>query len=235
MVGYSWGCFTNGGAANYGFYDDQWAPVVADGSHSQLIEVNTKGIIEGDADRYAGIYQTVKVKNWAHYTLNLRGVIRTTVLDGDPWRYRVEVGWSHGPHASWGSVTNWTDVGWNNYYERTSPGAMQEFSTNLTAEADQLTVYVRVWKKWGVSGEEIDINLDAISLTGPAHQGDGYWHKGPGKGEPEAKHPKYEEPKPEPTYEHKHKPEPVSPAPQPAPIYGGACTGQEHLYNGGFE
>ena len=30
-VGQGWGCFTNGGSAAYGFYDDQWAPVVADG------------------------------------------------------------------------------------------------------------------------------------------------------------------------------------------------------------
>ena len=38
-----WQCFTNGGAANYGFYDDQWERTVAEGRHSQLIEVNTKG------------------------------------------------------------------------------------------------------------------------------------------------------------------------------------------------
>ena len=42
-VGQGWGCFTNGGSIAYGFYDDQWAPVVADGAHSQLIELNTKG------------------------------------------------------------------------------------------------------------------------------------------------------------------------------------------------
>ena len=61
MVGNGWQCFTNGGAANYGFYDDQWDRTVAEGKHSQLIEVNTKGIMVGDADRYAGIYQTVPV------------------------------------------------------------------------------------------------------------------------------------------------------------------------------
>ena len=64
MVGSGWQCFTNGGAANYGFYDDQWDRTVADGKHSQLIEINTKGIMVGDADRYAGIYQTVPVVDW---------------------------------------------------------------------------------------------------------------------------------------------------------------------------
>ncbi|MEZ4676174.1 MAG: hypothetical protein R2932_18270 [Caldilineaceae bacterium] len=102
MVGTGWHCFTNGGAANYGFYDDQWGPTVADGGHSQLIEINTKGITAPDHDRYAGFYQTVRVVDWAEYTLNLKGMIRTTLMDGDPWRYRVQVGWTNGHYADWG-------------------------------------------------------------------------------------------------------------------------------------
>lgn len=167
-VGSGWQCFTNGGAANYGFYDDQWDRVVSEGSHSQLIEVNTKGIGAPDADRYAGIYQTVRVVDWAEYTLSLRGMIRTTVKEGDPYRYSVQVGWTAGPHPNWTAVGNWQNVGWNTYYDRLSPGAMNSFDTHLMAEDDYITIYVRVWKKWGVSNEEIDINLDAISLTGPA-------------------------------------------------------------------
>ena len=97
MVGGGWQCFTNGGAANYGFYDDQWDRTVAAGKHSQLIEVNTKGMMLGDADRYAGIYQTVPVVYGGQYPLNLSGMIRTTNMDGDPWRYRVQVGWTYGP------------------------------------------------------------------------------------------------------------------------------------------
>src|SRR5262245_8687975 len=43
-VGVGWSCFTNNGQTNYGFYDDQWPPVVAKGDHSQLIEINTKNL-----------------------------------------------------------------------------------------------------------------------------------------------------------------------------------------------
>lgn len=168
MVGYGWHCFTNGGAANYGFYDDQWQPVVAEGSHSQLIEINTKGIIDGDPDRYAGLYQTVRVVDWENYQLNLRGMIRTTNPDGDPYRYQVQVGWTAGAHADWQAVTNWQDTGWYTYYDRLEPGAFSDYSTHIMAEDDYITVYVRVWKKWPVFDEEIDINLDAISLTGPS-------------------------------------------------------------------
>jgi LysM repeat protein len=218
MVGSGWHCFTNGGAANYGFYDDQWNLTVADGGHSQLIEVNTKGVANPDHDRYAGIYQTVRVVDWANYTLTLRGMIRTTNPTGDPWRYRVQVGWTAGGNASWGAVTNWIDVGWDTYYERTAPGGFKDFSTHLMAEDDYITVYLRVWKKWGVSEEEIDINFDAVALTGPSPTG--YWT-------PPAPPP----PQPQPqTDGYKH---PVGQA--VAPIYGGACSEQELVYNGGFE
>jgi LysM repeat protein len=228
MVGAGWQCFTNGGAANYGFYDDQWAPVVADGAHSQLIEINTNGIHAADADRYAGIFQTVRVKDWAEYTLSLRGMIRTTNQDGDPWRYRVQVGWSAGPHASWGAVTNWVDTGWDKYYDRTSPGSLQDFSTRFVAEDDYVTVYVRVWKKWGVPNEEIDINLDAIALTGASPHG--YWPAKPVEPaypqpeKPSHEKPHYEKPDYEPSYPH-----------YPAPDAGASCTDQELIHNGSFE
>jgi LysM repeat protein len=167
-VGSGWQCFTNGGAVNYGFYDDQWDRVVAEGSHSQLIELNTYGVMLGDADRYAGIYQTVPVVAWAEYTLSLKGLIRTTNMEGDPWRYRVQVGWTFGPYPDWTRVTNWMDVGWDKYYLRTEPGAFSSFTTRLRAEASHVTVYIRVWKKWGVPEEELDVNLDAIALVGPS-------------------------------------------------------------------
>ena len=167
-VGSGWQCFTNGGGANYGFYDDEWPPVVAEGKNSQLIEINTKGIVDASSDRYAGIYQTVPVVDRAEYTLDLAGMIRTTNMDGDKYRYQVQVGWTFGPTADWSKVTNWTDTGWYKYYERLKPGAFSRFSTKLMAESDYVTVYVRVWKKWGITNEELDVNLDDISLVGPS-------------------------------------------------------------------
>lgn len=217
MVGAGWQCFTNGGGANYGFYDDQWTPTVADGSHSQLIEINTKGVSNPEHDRYAGIYQTVAVVDWAEYTLNLKGMIRTTLMDGDPWRYRVQVGWTNGHYADWTKVSNWTDVGWDSYYPREAPGGFSAYATKIMAEDDYLTIYVRVWKKWGISEEEIDISFDTIALNGPSPYHHGYDKPGHGVG-----------------------PAPDAPAqpidqPQPAPAAGGSCSMQELIYNGGFE
>jgi LysM repeat protein len=167
-VGAHWGCFTNGGSANFGFYDDQWGPVVATGAHSQLIEINTFGRADADHDRVAGIYQTVQVVPHSNYTLSFKGMIRTTELDGDPWRYRVEVGWVQGVSKDWHQVANWTDVGWDTYYPRTEPGNFSQFSKDITATSNQVTLFIRVLKKWGVPEMELDVNLDAIALTGPS-------------------------------------------------------------------
>lgn len=230
-VGTGWSCFTNGGAANYGFYDEQWGPVVADGGHGQLIEINTKGIAAPDHDRYAGFYQTVRVIDWAEYNLSLKGMIRTTLMDGDPWRYRVQVGWTNGNYADWSRVTNWVDVGWDTYYERESPGGFSSYATKIMAEDDYLTVYVRVWKKWGVPGEEIDVNFDTLALTGPApYHHDGGHKPGWGKGGPVGPAPNQPAVEPVPG-----QPTPVQPAPAAPPVAGGACTSQELIYNGGFE
>lgn len=220
-VGKSWNCFTNGGAANYGFYDDQWDPVVANGEHSQLIEINTKGRFENDPERIAGVYQTVHVVPHANYVLNLKGMIRTTEMGGDPWRYRVEVGWVQGPSTDWHQVVNWYDAGWDTYYPRTEPGSFSQYTTGLTTASDKVTVFVRVRKKWGTPEMELDVNLDAISLTGPS---------------PHVYHPPATATstptvvvKPtQPGYT------PVPPA-SPTPVTAVSCGGADLVINGGFE
>ena len=102
VVGNGWGCFTNGGSVAYGFYDDQWAPVRADGAHSQLIELNTMQPAASEPDRYAGIYQTANVVKGTSYQFKLSGLMREALKDGrkpdpndDPFRYRVQVGLHH--------------------------------------------------------------------------------------------------------------------------------------------
>ncbi len=232
IVGNGWHCFTNGGAANYGFYDEVWDRVIASGAHGQLIKIDAKGIGAPDADRFAGIYQTVPVVDWTEYQLYLKGMIRTTSLSGDPWRYRVQVGFTQGIHADWTRVDNWADVGWDTYFERTSPGGLSDYGTTVMAKDDYMTVYIRVWKKWGIPEEELDINFDYISLSGRAP-----WHRLPGY-----------TPTTQTTAPAPYNPAPSNPAPSnagtggpvtvihPAPASGGAvCTGPDLIYNGTFE
>jgi hypothetical protein len=168
-VGQGWSCFTNAGQTEYGFYDDQWPPVVFKGKHSQLIELNTQRITVADPDRFAGIYQTVQVQPGAAYLFNMRGMMRTTDNASgarDPFRFRVQFGWSFGPTPDWTAVQQWVDAGWNTYYDRLSPGLFSGFTAKVQAQEELMTVYVRIWKKWGDVGEELDVNFDNVSLVG---------------------------------------------------------------------
>lgn len=168
MVGKGWKCFTNGGTVNYGFYDDQWAPVVADGAHSQLIELNTMQYAASEADRYAGIYQTVAVMKGAQYTLKLSGLMRERNRDAteDKYRYRVQWGYTADGSEDWKAVSNWQELPWDKIDERTAPTGMENFVTAFKAPSSKITLFVRVWKKWGTVYKELDVNLDAISLVG---------------------------------------------------------------------
>lgn len=258
-VGNQWNCFTNGGAANYGFYDDEWDAVVYEGKHSQLIEINTKDMAAGDNDRYAGISQTVRVVPGKPYKFSMRGIIRSTNSEGDPWRYSVQVGWIGKPNADWRDVENWVDAGWNTYYNRTEPGSYSAFQTQLVPDSKVITLFVRVWKKWGVAYEELDVNLDAISLTGPAVHPGGTGPKpgephhggigGPVPGQeyrPEQFHPQGPQahvPQPQgpqqpvaQVHEQKHDEYRPTYRPwQPDEDYQFVCGGPDLLYNGSFE
>ncbi len=168
MVGAGWGCFTNGGTAVYGFYDDMWDRVVYAGLHSQLIEINTKEK-GGDNGRNAGIFQTVHVVPGATYDMSLKGMIRADDHGGDPWRYRVYVGFDYSGGSNWQAVTDWRELPWDTYYPRTDPGSFSSYGTRVTPIGHSLTVFVRTERRWGTWYEETDFNLDAISLFGPSH------------------------------------------------------------------
>ncbi len=169
-VGNSWHCFTNGGRAAFGFYDDQWASTVWDGKSSQLIEINTKQD-SSEPDRTAGIFQTAAVHQGATYDFSIRGMIRADDGDPDPWRYRVLVGFDTSGGTNWQAVTNWQELPWDTYYPRTSPGAFSSYSSKVTATSGKITVFVRVLMKWGTPYREVDFNIDGISLFGPGASG----------------------------------------------------------------
>jgi len=213
MVGVDWGCFTTGGAGGYGFYDDQWAPVVATGNHAQLIEVNTKEK-GGDTNRTAGIFQTVSVVPGATYTLSFNGMIRADDLasGGDPWRYVMLVG------VTQNGSTNWVDAQWQTVdvgpiQDRLNPDKYYHVTVNVTAQSNVMTVFIAGRMKWGDWYREADFDIDTVSLVGAT-------------------------PPPPPT----HTPTPVPPVviatpvpPTPVPPTQLVCDGPNLLQNPGFE
>jgi hypothetical protein len=169
-VGNYWQSYTNGGRADYGFYDEMWPPVVKDGAHSQLIEIHTKGMPLADPNRAAGIYQMVAgLTPGLTYQFSLWGEMREEAArpTEDAFRYRVQWGYAPAmPGASQASITTWTEVSWDTIYVRTSPGPMSYYSAKFVAPSSQIILAVQALKKWGTPYRELDVNLDAIQVQG---------------------------------------------------------------------
>ncbi len=166
QVGNSWGYFTNGGGANYGFYDDEWVRVRSDGAHSQLIEINTKNIYPVDNDRYAGIYQYITgLHPGVTYEFRMKGLLRGAGNEDDPYRFAAQWGYAPGYSGEWRAVSNWTEMNFGPISKRTDPAALTSYTAKFVAPSTDVTLFIRGWKKWGISNVEMDFNIDSVSLT----------------------------------------------------------------------
>ena len=61
-------------------------------------------------------------------------------------------------------MDHWEEMDLGAIFKRTEPQAMGSYVTHFRAPAQQIVLFVRGWKKWGVSNVEMDFNLDAITL-----------------------------------------------------------------------
>jgi hypothetical protein len=243
-VGRGWGCFTNGGSIVYGLFDDQWAPVVADGTHSQGLELNTMQYAASETDRFAGIFQTLFVVPGGNYQLQIQGLMRETQPDPkeDPWRYRVQWGYTADGSTDWTLVNNWTELPWDKIDERTSPTGLQSYSTNFVPGTSKITLFFRVWKKWGTAYKDLNVNLDAISLFGPGNLLGAKQPAQPAPAQPvapvEVVPPAAQPAAPVEVPAQPAPPAQAVPAGPPAPSgvqQAGVCTGQNYILNGDFE
>jgi len=170
-VANAWTKFDNGGEMTASFHDDTWPPVVYDGGHSQLIEINTFCRGASDPDRYAGIYQKLSVTAGTTYELCLHGMLRSLTGDPDPisWGYTAQVGIDQAGGTDWSAlgVDDWTDAPWDKVYPREGPGdELDSYCMNVKAESSSLTLLVRLWKKWPTASREVLLNVDGITFKG---------------------------------------------------------------------
>jgi LysM repeat protein len=167
-VGNGWGSWPPAGP-NYGFYDEQWTKVIKDGSHGQLIEINSKGLSADTPNRTAMIYQRVSgLTTGATYQFSLWGLMREEAAHPgeDPFRYRVKWGFAAAdPNPAIVNITNWAELPWNTIFVRETPGDLSSFSTQFQAPASTIVIGVQVLKKWPNLGRELDVNVDAVQLT----------------------------------------------------------------------
>jgi hypothetical protein len=166
--GVGWERFQNGNVLA-GWYDDSWEKVVCDGEHAQLLELTNAR----ENDRYVGIYQTVNVVPDAEYALTLRGLVRSD--SGSPensdYGFRMQYGIDYTGGTDWESSNiKWIELMWDEQQREDPQGDVEyryeTYNTTVKAASDQLTLFIRGWKKWA-DGVEGNYDLDCLSLVGP--------------------------------------------------------------------
>lgn len=168
-VAYGWGGFSNGSAV-VGWNSETWPKAVVAGQYAQFIEIKEAK----ERDRYAGIYQTIRVVPGQQYKLTIKGLIRSE--EGDVSRsdygYRLQYAIDGDGGTAWELVNpdDWQEIQWDEqplYGADETTYRLDTFETTITASSDTLTLFIRGWKKWINSGSGV-FNLDEISLVGPA-------------------------------------------------------------------
>jgi hypothetical protein len=162
-LGYHWKGFNNGNA-DFSYHIDDWPLVVPEGEHAQLIEIKNAQ----EPDRYFGIYQTVHVIPKKDYAFSMQGLVRTNTgnVEETSYGYRLEVGFDLDGARNWEKVDNWVELPWDEQLRVQDSFRFDVYSTTLTAKTDQITIFIRAWKKWADSGEG-NYDVDDIQLVGP--------------------------------------------------------------------
>jgi len=164
-LGKYWKGFNNG-SADFSFHIDDWDLVVVEGDYTQLIEIKDAIL----PDRYLGIYQTAPVIPGEVYTFSIRGLVRTNTGDVEKtsYGYRLQVGFDPSGGHDWEKVKGWVELPWDEQLRVQDSFRFDSYTTTLKAKNDQMTVFIRAWKKWADSGEG-DYDVDDIQLVGPAY------------------------------------------------------------------
>lgn len=164
-VGVDWQHFTNGGAI-VSFSSETFEALIQAGSNAQRISVDQAM----QADRYAGIYQTLKVVPSETYTFTIYGLTRTFFGDvqQSSYGYRVQYAVDYSGGDDWQQipVEDWVELPWDEEAIAASNPTLSEYSAEITPTSDRMTLFVRVWNKWPDPGL-VEYTLDSLSLVGP--------------------------------------------------------------------
>lgn len=164
-VGADWQHFTNGEAI-VSFSSETFEALIQAGSKAQRISVDQAM----QADRYAGIYQTLEVKPGETYTFTLYGQTRTFFGDvqqsSHGYRVQYAVDFAGGDDWQQIPVEDWVELPWGEETISASNPTLSEYSAEIIPTSNQMTLFVRVWNKWPDPGL-VEYTLDSLSLVGP--------------------------------------------------------------------
>ena len=150
-VGLEWNNFKTNGAV-ISFSPETAEPFIHSDGAAQRISV--EGAFQ--TNQYAGLYQTVEVVPGETYTVTIHGQIRSGHGDVNQsgYGYRVQYAVDHQGGENWQTLTQtaWVEMPWGEELLNSSEVNFSEFSEQITAESDELTLFVRTWNKWAEPG-----------------------------------------------------------------------------------
>jgi hypothetical protein len=148
------------------FSAEQPGPYVKSGDSAQRISLAEAT----QPDRYAGIYQTVKVIPNQRYGLELNGQIRTGFgdIEHSSYGYRMQYAIDPSGGTDWRDIPaeDWVELPWDEQLLNTPNVEFLKYTTVITPTSDELTIFVRAWNKWPDPGLA-EYTLDSIGLVGP--------------------------------------------------------------------
>lgn len=163
-VGLFWQSFTNGGA-KYIFTAEGWPSAIHEGQAAQRMSINEAT----QADRYAGLYQTVTVLPNQTYRLRLHGQVRSQAGDikESQYGYRMQYALDFTGSNNWQNIhsEDWVELPWDEQLIDGSNVTFLSYEQTIVPPGSKLTLFIRAWQKWATPAEG-QYTLDSLSLVG---------------------------------------------------------------------
>ncbi len=163
-VGLFWQSFTNGGA-KYIFTAEGWPSAIHEGQAAQRMNIYEAT----QADRYAGLYQTVTVLPHQTYRLRLHGQVRSQTGDikESQYGYRMQYALDFTGSAHWQNIhsEDWVELPWDEQLIDGSNVTFLSYEQTIVPTGSKLTLFIRAWQKWAIPAEG-QYTLDSLSLVG---------------------------------------------------------------------
>jgi LPXTG-motif cell wall-anchored protein len=167
-VAFKWTAFsTSKAGAAYAWQDETGTDHISTGEHAQLMRI----MGPSKPNQFVGIYQTVEVVPGETYTVTMRGLIRSSLVDDtdNPFAFRYQWAADDGGRTNWTAVgwENWAELSWNDVQLDAVNPTMNAYATRITPQTDKVTFFIRGWSKWASFQSEAKFYVDGISIEGP--------------------------------------------------------------------
>lgn len=179
-VAHGWYAFDHGGGAGYAWSAESALALLRDGKSGQAVHLVTPA----DGRSGAGVFQTLSLIPGETYRLSLHAGIVLDAAHADDGGEGFQLQWGIDPtgKADRRAVPEWMDIPMGRPTPRSSPDPLRPYITTFTAPAGDITLFFRIWDRWGIPGRSAAFILDAVSVRDARPIPEAGWagYQGPG-------------------------------------------------------